>query len=159
MNNEKTKFNEPFFVSLNIVFFALFAAQTVYFIVGLFLIQSGKISVTPGLNTIFMFITPVVILTAILASKFIYTKLVGSFDKSSSLESKIISYRTNNIIKLALLEGANIFNISLMIITANYFYAAFFVIVITLFVFNRPAKDKFILEYEVTANDALNILS
>ncbi|MEO8230905.1 MAG: hypothetical protein ABI638_01395, partial [Ignavibacteriota bacterium] len=116
-------------------------------------------SVMLELNTLFMFVTPVVILSAIIASKIIYTKLVGNFNKSSSLENKMISYRTNNIIKLALLEGANIFNISIMIITANYLYAAFFVILITLFFFNRPTKEKFIMDYEVTADDALNILS
>lgn len=159
MNIEKSKLTETFFASLNIIFFALFAGQTIYFIVGLLLIQSTEIAVMRELNTVFMFVTPVVILSAILASKFIYTKLVGNFDKSSLLESKMISYRTNNIIKLALLEGANIFNISILIITANVFYAAFFVIVITLFFFNRPSKAKFIMDYEVTANDALNILS
>lgn len=159
MNSVGSKFTKNFFASLIIIFFALFAGQTIYFIVGLFFIQSGNITLTPELNTIFMFITPVVILSSILASKFVYTKLVSSFDKSLPLESKMISYRINNIIKLALLEGANIFNISIMIITVNYLYAAFFVIVITLFFFNRPTKEKFIVDYEVTADDALNLLS
>ncbi len=158
MDIEKSKLSETFFASLNIIFFALFAGQTIYFIVGLFLIQSGDISVMPELNTVFLFVTPVVILFAILASKIIYIKLVGNFDKSSSFENKMISYRKNSIIKLALLEGANVFSISIMIITANYFYASFFVILITLFFFNRPTKEKFIIDYEVTADEALNIL-
>ncbi len=159
MNNEKSKFTKNFFTSLNIIFFALFAGQTIFFIVGLFLIQSGNITVNPTLDTVFMFVTPVVILSAILVSKFIYAKLVGNFDKSSLLENKMISFRTNSIIKLAILEGANIFSISIMIITANYFYAAFFVILITLFFFNRPTKEQFIMDYEITADEALNILS
>ncbi len=146
MNNEKSKFKENFFTSLNIIFFALFAGQIIFFIVGLFLIQSGNITVMPELDTVFMFVMPVVVLSAMIASKFIYTKLVGNFNKSSSLKSKMNSYRTNNIIKLAILEGANIFSISIMIITANYFYAAFFVILITLFFFNRPTKEQFIME-------------
>ena len=155
-NNKSTV--ENFFTTINILFFALLGGQTVYFFIGLFLIQSGNMKGLPGLNTIFMFITPVVVLTSILTSKFIYSKQVASFDRTSSLENKVISYRTNNILKLALLEGANIFNISIMIITANYFFAAFFIIIIALFFLNRPTKEKFIMDYEISSDEAIKIL-
>jgi len=149
---------EKFFATINILFFAFLSGQTIYFFVGLYLIQSGKIEGIPGLNTIFMFITPVVILSSILASKFIYSNQVASFDRTSSLENKLVSYRTNNIVKLALLEGANIFNISVMIITANYFFAVLFIIIIALFFLNRPTKDKFIMDYEISSEEAIKIL-
>ena len=158
MNNDNSIIFKNYFLTLNIIFIALLSGQTIYFFVGLFMIQSGNIDGFGGLNTIFMFITPIVVLASILASKFIYTKQVTEFDKSLSLENKLVSYRTANIIKLALLEGANIFNISIMIITANYFFAALFIIIITLFFFNRPTKEKFIMDYEVSADDALKLL-
>jgi hypothetical protein len=97
-------------------------------------------------------------LSSILASRFLYSKHIASFDKSFSLESKVLSYRTGNIIKLALLEGANIFNISVMIITASYFFAALFIVIISLFLLNRPSKEKFILDFEISAEDALKII-
>ena len=149
---------EKFFTTINILFFVLISGQTIYFIIGLFLIQSGNKEGFGGMNSVFMFITPIVVLSSILASKFIYTKQVTMFDKNLSLENKLVSYRTANIIRLALLEGANIFNISIMIITANYFFAALFIIIIAFFLLNRPAKAKFILEYEISADDALKIL-
>ena len=158
MSNENSFIFKNFFQTLNIIFIALFSGQTIYFVVGIFLIQSGNIDGFGGFNTIFMFITPVVVLSSILASKFIYSKQVAEFDKSLSLENKLVSYRTANIIKLALLEGANIFNISIMIITANYFFAALFIIIIALFFFNRPTNEKFIMDYEVSADDALKLL-
>ena len=158
MSNNNSFTAEKFFTTMNVLFFTLISGQTIYFIIGLFLIQSGNIEGFDGLNTILMFITPVVILSSILASKFIYTKQVTMFDKNLSLENKLVSYRTANIVRLALLEGANIFNISIMIITANYFFAALFIIIIALFLLNRPAKAKFILEYEISADDALKIL-
>jgi hypothetical protein len=157
INNSKS-IVEKFFTTINILFFALLSGQTIYFFVGIFLVQSGNMEGMPGLNTIFMFITPVVILTSVLASKFIYSKQVASFDRTSSLENKLISYRTNNIVKLALLEGANIFNISIMIITADYFFAAFFIIIIALFFLYRPTKDKFIMDYEISSDEAIKIL-
>jgi hypothetical protein len=110
-----------------------------------------------GLNIVFMFVTPLAVFSSILASKFIYTKQITGFDKSSSLEKKMVSYRKTKIINLALLEGANIFNISVMIITASYFFAALFVILIILFLLNRPTKEKFIMDYEVSADDELKI--
>ncbi|HEX9253749.1 MAG TPA: hypothetical protein VF870_15995 [Ignavibacteriaceae bacterium] len=158
MNNENFKVSKNYFQILNIIFIALLSGQTIYFFVGLFLIQSGNINGFGGLNTMFMFVTPVVILSSILASKFIYTKQVTEFDKKLSLENKMASYRSAKIIQLALLEGANIFNISIMIITTNYFFAALFIIIIFLFFFNRPTREKFIMDYEVSAEDALKIL-
>ena len=157
MNNENSGIFKNYFSALNILFIALLIGQTIYFFVGLYMIQSAKIDGFGGFNTVFMFITPIVVLSLILASKFIYTKLVTEFNKSSSLDQKLVSYRTTNLIKLALLEGANIFNISIMIITANYFFLALFIIIIVLFFFNKPNKEKFIMDYEVSANDTLNI--
>ena len=158
INNENTTIIRNYFSTLNILFFALLSGQSIYFLVGLFIIQSGNNEGFGGLNTIFMFITPVIVLSIILASKFIYTKQVATFDKNLSFENKMVAYRTANIVRLALLEGANIFNISIMIITANYFFAALFIVIIVLFFFNRPTKEKFIMEYEISADDALKIL-
>jgi len=157
MNNENSSSYGNYFSILIILFFALLSGQTIYFIAGLFLIQSGNMNGFSGLNIVFMFVTPLVVFSSILASKFIYTKQITEFDKSSSLEKKMVSYRKTNIIKLALLEGANIFNISVMIITASYFFAALFVILIILFLLNRPTKEKFIMDYEVSADDELKI--
>lgn len=159
MNTENLRIQANYFSTLNVLFIALLSGQIIYFIVGLFLIQSGNINGFGGMNTIFMFITPVVVLSSILASKFIYTKQVSGFDKSLPLENKMVSYRTASIIRLALLEGANIFNISIMIITTSYFFAALFVIITALFFFNRPTKEKFIMDYEVSSEDAIKIIS
>ncbi len=159
MDIKKSEIVKTLFASIKNIFFGLLAGQIIYFMVGLFLIQSGNINTDSLLNTIFMFVTPVFILVSVYVSKVIYIKLVSSFDKSVSLENKIISYRSNNLIKLAILEGANLFNISVMIITSSYLYAAFFVILITLFFLNKPTKDKLIMDYEVTAEEVLFILS
>lgn len=159
MDNEKSPQSKTIFSTMDVLFFALLIGQTIYFFLGLFLIQSGNMEGMSVLNTIFMFITPVVVISSILAAKFIYTKQVTEFDKSLSLEIKLVSYRIANIVRLALLEGANIFNISIMIITASYFFAAIFIIIIVLFFLNRPTKEKFIVEYEISANDTLKILS
>jgi hypothetical protein len=144
--------------NLNIIFLALISGQVFYLLVGFFVIQSGQGNGFAQMNYIFMFIVPVIDVSLILAAKFIYGKNLIDFDKSLPLENKVNSFQTNNIIKLALLEGANIINISAMIITANYFFAALFVVIIALFFLNKPTKEKFIMEYEISPDDVIKVL-
>lgn len=159
MNNENPSISNNYFATLNIIFFVLLSGQTIYFFIGLFLMQSDNTNTFAGMNTLFMFVTPVVVLSSILASKFIYTKQVSAFDKGLPVLDKMVSYRTATIIRLALLESANIFSISVMLITSDYFFAALFVIIIILFFLNRPTKEKFIMDYEVSADDAVKLIS
>lgn len=158
MNDNQNLKIKNIFLIINVLFIALLSGQIFYLFIGLFLVQSGNLDGIPGLNMIYMFLTPTVVLFSILSSKFIYSKQVSAFDKTTSLESKLISYRTNNIIRLALLEGANIFSISIMIITASYLFAALSSIILFFFLFNRPNREKFIMDYEISANDALKII-
>jgi hypothetical protein len=139
--------HKTFFSTLNIIFLGLFSGQIIYFAVALFLIQSGNMQGIEGFETVFMFITLVVVFFSIFASKMIYSKLVNAFDKSKPIEERLNSYRTGNIVKLALIEGANIFTISIMIITADYLYAAFFALLITFFWLNKPGEEKFRMDY------------
>ncbi len=158
MNDNQNLKIKNIFLTINVLFIALLSGQIFYLFIGLFLVQSGNLDGIPGLNMIFMFLTPTVVLFSILASKFIYSKQVSAFDKTASLENKLVSYRTNNIIRLALLEGANIFNISILIITANYFFAALSIIILIFFFFSRPNREKFIMDYEISADDVVKIL-
>ena len=159
MNN--SVFNNPakMLQNLNIIFMALLSGQLIYFIVGIVLLQSGQSKGISEMSTMFMYIVPFINVVIILVARFLYGNNLAKLSKEVSIEIKSQSYLTNNIIKLALLEGANLINISIMIITNNYFFAGFFVIIITLYFLNRPSKDKFITEYELSSNDALKLIS
>jgi hypothetical protein len=145
-------------LTFNLLFSALLVAQLIYLLAGLLIIKSNNFEGMTNLNTIFMFIVPVINASVILAAKFIYGKSLLNLDSTQSLNYKLKLYQTNNIIKLALLEGANIINISAMIITGNYFFGAFFVIVFILFFLNKPTVEKFVMEYQLKPDDAVKIL-
>ena len=147
------------FITLNIIFIALLGAQLIYFVIGLFLIQAGSVPMQNELDKIFMFITPVIVLSGIIAAKFIYSKMVSAFDKNQPLENKIMSYRNASIVRLALIEGVNIFNISIMIITGNYLYTAYFLILIAFYILFKPSKDNFVVEYQISSDDVIKILN
>lgn len=144
--------------NLNIIFLALLSGQIIYFIVGIVLLQTNGAQDLSEISKIFMYIVPLVNAAIILAARFIYGKNLVSLSKDHSLEKKMQSYLTNNIIKLALLEGANLINISVMIITSNYFFAGFFVIIIALYYLNKPTKEKFITEHELSSDEVMKII-
>lgn len=158
MENSQNSNYSKLRLTLNFLFITLLGAQVMYLLVGLFIIQSGDFKEINGVNNIFMFIIPLIDTAIIFAIKFIYEKGLRDRDKKMSLDSKIKSYQINNIIKLALLEGANIMNTSAMIITANYFYAALFIIIAALFLLNRPTIEKFIMEYELSPEEVVKVL-
>ena len=158
--NERNNLNpENFFLTMNVLFFALAAGQIIYFVIVFYLISSGSFkSPAEDLTQIFLFLTPVIILTAVLGSKFIYSRLVNNADKNVSLENKMISYRNSTIAKLAIIEASNIFTITVMLITGSYFFAPLSIIVLAFFFLNKPARDKFITNYEVSSGDAMKLL-
>lgn len=154
-NNLNFKYH---FQQINIIFLSLLAAQVIYFVIVYFLISTGNLITNAEFDIILMFIIPVIVLSGILAAKYIYTKIISDFDKNLSIDRKIISYRNASIIRLALIEGANIFTITAMFITGNYLYSAYFIILIVFYVMFRPSKEKFVVEYEVSGEDVTKIL-
>ena len=159
MNNPT--FNDPnkMLQNLNVIFFSLIGGQILYFLVGLYLLQSGQFQQLSKMSTIFMYIVPLINVVFIMAAKFVYEKKLLKLNKDENIEKKSQSYLTNNIIKLALLEGANLINITIMILTGNYFFAGFFVIIIALYFLNKPTKEKFITEYQLSSDEAMKLIS
>lgn len=147
------------FTQINIIYFALFTAQVIYFFIGILLIESGGSIGFEGVETIFLFVTPLVVFTGIYSSRLIYSKQVENSKKNmSSLNAKLLAYRTHLIVRYALLEGLNIFNITIMILTGKFLFAAFFAIVIVFYFLARPSKEAFIMDYEISGEDAAKLI-
>jgi hypothetical protein len=159
MNNPLLNDPNKMLQNLNVIFYSLIGGQIFYFVAGLFLLKSGQFQKLSEMSTIFMYIIPLINVVFILAAKFIYGKNLSKLDKDESIEKKSQSYLTNNIIKLALLESANLINITIMILTGNYFFAGFFVIITALYFLNKPAKEKFITEYQLSSDDVMKLIS
>ena len=145
--------------NLNVIFLALISGQIIYFVIGIALLQAEQSWEMSKMSTIFMYIVPLINVIIILLARFIYGKNLTNLSKDVSIEIKLQSYLTNNIIKLALLESANLINVTVMIVTKNYFFAGFFVIIIVLYFLNRPIKEKFVTEYELSPDDAMKVIS
>ncbi len=134
------------FKQLKIIFFALAAGQLTYFIVSLILVQDESVILNKDFSTVGGFVVPLVVVSMVVASKLLYTRAINSKLKAGD-EEKLITYKTWNIVKFALLEGANLFSITFYLLTGDFLYAGMFIIVMGIFVVNYPGKEKFMAEY------------
>lgn len=138
------------FKQLKIIFFALVLGQIIYFIIALILIQNEMVVLDKDFSTIGGFIVPLVVVVMVVASKLVYNRTINSKIKAGNKE-KLIIYRTSNIVKFALLEGANMFSITFYLLTGDFLYAGMFIIIIGIFFVNFPGKEKFMAEFGLSS--------
>ncbi len=140
------------FKQIRIIFYALIAGQLLYLIIALILGGNEAISTDKGFSTVLGFIIPVIIIALVIGSKVIY-KHLSDQGRDVSFEEKINSYRNNNIIRLAMLESANILSITFYLLTGDFLYIGMFVIVLALSFMYIPGKEKFIEDFQLTGED------
>ncbi len=138
------------FKQLKIIFFALAAGQIFYFVVSFILIENGTVLLNKDVSTVWGFIVPLIFVLMVVASKVLYNRAINSKIKAGD-EEKLITYRTSNIIKFALLEGANIFCITFYLLTSDFLYAGMFIIIMGIFFVNYPGKEKFMAEFGLSS--------
>lgn len=136
------------FRQLKIIFFALAAGQVIYFLITLVLIQEEIVVINKDFSTIWGFLIPVLVVILVGASRLLYNRLINSNIKLSSESEKLKVYQTGNILKFALLEGANLISITFYMLTGDFLYAGMFIIVLGIFFVNFPGKEKFLMEFE-----------
>ncbi len=138
------------FKQLKIIFFTLAAGQVLYFVISLILIQKEMVILNKDYSTIGGFIVPLVVVMMVVASKLLYNRAINSKVDAGD-EEKLITYRTSNILKFALLEGANLFSITFYLLTGDFLYAGMFIIVMLIFFVNYPGKEKFMAEFGLSS--------
>lgn len=141
------------FKQLKIIYSAMVSGQVVYFIISLLLIQDEAIVLNKDYNDIWGLVIPVIVVIMVVSSKLYYNYIVNSSLENSSEEQKIKTYKTGNIIKLSLLEGANLLSVTFYLFTGDFLYAGMFIIVLGIFLLNIPGKEKFRLEFDLSSVD------
>ena len=139
------------FKQLKIIFFVLATGQIIYFLISLVLIQQEIVVLNKDFSTIWGFIVPVTVVVMVVASKLLYNRSINSSDRKASKKQKLNLYRTTNIIKFTLLEGANLLSVTFYLITGDFLYAGMFIIVMGIFFVNFPGKEKFLAEFGLSS--------
>ena len=139
------------FKQLRIIYWAMVSGQVVYFIVSLLLIQDEAIVLDRDYNDIWGLVIPIIVVIMVVSSKLFYNYMVNSGLEKSLEAQKIKTYKTSNIIKFALLEGANLLSVTFYLLTGDFLYAGMFIIVLGIFLLNIPGKEKFMIEFELSS--------
>ena len=139
------------FKQLRIIYWAMVSGQVVYFIVSLLLIQDEAIVLDRDYNDIWGLVIPIIVVIMVVSSKLFYNYMVNSGLEKSLEAQKIKTYKTSNVIKFALLEGANLLSVTFYLLTGDFLYAGMFIIVLGIFLLNIPGKEKFMIEFELSS--------
>lgn len=141
------------FKQLKIIFIALASGQLIYLLIASILLMNDMVGTNRDFSTVLGFVVPILVVIMAAASKLVYNYLINSKLESSSQAEKINVYRTGNIIRYTLIEGANLISITSYLITGDFLYAGLFVIVMGIFFINYPSKEKFMAEFGLSSLD------
>ena len=146
---DKQNFENNFRVTY-LIYFALAGGQLLILVMFLFLISGVEIPDDNPIDNIFTFIVPLVGLTTMFASKILYTQNILRVKQTDTISEKLMKYRSFKIISWAILEGAALFSLVAFFLTANYLYVIVFILVFGFFLFNRPSKEGFVIDMQVS---------
>ena len=145
--------SKEYFSSLSIIHTALLMAQVVAMVVAFFLNSNNAITKTEGLDSVFQFIVPLIVIAGILGSNFVSKSQLKSIKQRAGLKEKLDGYRTTLLVKLALLEMPVLFAIVCFLLTGSYFILSLAGLIIVIFFINRPSKESLTLDLELSASD------
>ncbi|WP_282014319.1 hypothetical protein [Marinifilum flexuosum] len=143
---------------LNIIHGALLFGQITFAGITIFITQmNGATAPDAELEDIFFILVPIFFIGCFLASQIIVPKRLEASRKEKDLNSKLGVYRSTQIIKLAMIEGAAFFAIIANLLFANFLFIGFAVLLMCLFATYFPTKEKLIRELELN-RDEQNLL-
>lgn len=151
MDNEfsKQNFDNNFRVT-TIIFSALAVGQIFLLIVFFLIAEQTTARDESTVDNVLIFVVPIIGLTAMIISKFIYNHSLMQVMPGDTVTQKLNKYRTSKIITWAILEGAALISLIAFFLTAEYLYVVVFIFVFGFFLFNRPSKEGFVTDMQVT---------
>lgn len=104
-------------------------------------------------DDIFTIVIPIIALSGIFMSTFVYKTMLSKIDTSDTLQAKITKYQTANIVKGALLEGPALLASVVVMLTNNLFFFVFTATMVLIMYLRFPTKVKFESEVPLTLED------
>ena len=146
------KFSD-FFRQLNIFFFALLAGQIFFAFVSVINVVILKNAFAAnGLSEIFAFLIPVYAFSVVLAGSFIFKKRLAGIDRKET-NARFEIYRSAFIVRLALIESSSFISFVAYLMSGDWIYLAFGLLIVVLFLFLRPLKEKVQSDMELSSEE------
>ncbi|MEL6922741.1 MAG: hypothetical protein AAFO94_01755, partial [Bacteroidota bacterium] len=135
------------------------STQTLYYalvggplMMGLLLVIFGpKRTTNLNPNMIIPAAIGMIVLMSVSMSVILYRMRLKNVQTSTAmgLEEKITAFRSNSIMRWALLEGAALCSIILYFLEGNYLYLIYYCVPIVVLIMARPTIDGFIRDYQL----------
>jgi hypothetical protein len=148
-----------YFLTLNILFFGLVMGPVMLAAVALVLIQTGMFVplVDDALGAVFGIAVPGVGIGAFFASKILFEKRMPAVIARPTLDDKLEGYRTELILKYALLESPAIFSFLAFLLTGTMLFFAIGAAMLLFMVFVRPTRDGAVMHLALSGKEALAV--
>lgn len=155
MKNKELNFNnaKEYFKNLDFIYYLLFFGQALFLVVSFYFKPTP--SDTDTLNQLFQIIVPIYTFAIIILAPLIYVRiLIRNMVQQHQLKEKLMVYRSANVIKFALLEGATLFAGVALLLTGNTFYIYIYIAMMLAFYIHRPQLEKCIRELNLNEKEA-----
>ena len=126
-----------------LLIFAGMLAGQILFLAAVLLVHSQGFATNPDLSEIFLILAGLYSLGAIAAGFLFYSSRIKATSTLASEELRFRSMLSAMIVRLALLEGANMLNIAAFLITGDRQFLIFVVLIGGLFLMARPTSEVF----------------
>jgi hypothetical protein len=142
------------FRSIKIIHFGL-VTGVVFFIIVVLLVQfKGFGTFSEDIKVILLVVTSVFTFFGVFAGQFAYKKKIEEGKSKSRLIEKLDIYRSALIIKLALIEGPSFFAVVSYLLTGCYIFPGIALLLIVVFLMYRPTPDNFIMDLDLSPDEA-----
>ena len=122
--------------------------------IGLLLMIMGPDQSAMGNDLMLPLFIGLMTLSCIYFSTFIYNSRLKEVENLEGLDEKIFHYRTNSIIRWALLEGPALCCILMMFMFGNYLFLIFYGFAVVALFLARPSVEGFIKDFKLTSQEA-----
>ncbi|MEM1134397.1 MAG: hypothetical protein AAGI07_01065 [Bacteroidota bacterium] len=145
--------SKQFFFTLRILFFALLFGQTLFAAVAYFIYGLAN-GVEASENDLLVYVSVLFSIMAIGAVYILKPKLVATAATKRHLAEKLKAYTSASLVQWGIIEGANILNIILFMLTANKITLVFFLALILVYIPTRPDLRKIADELRLSRDEA-----
>ncbi len=137
---------------LQLIFLFLAAGQVLFCLVVAYLVMEGSMAPShTGLP--YSYLLPTVLFAASALAYFLSNRLSEAGKQLPTLEEKVQHYRNTSIMRLAVVEGANLMVVVFTMLEGNLSFLAYFAIGLLVFAFFRPSLDNLVQSYELNSQE------
>lgn len=150
-----------YFQTLNILFFGLVMGPAMLGAVAFVLHQTGTFAPLNDevLSTVFGIAVPGIGFVAFYASKILFERRMPAVIARPSLEEKLEGYRTELILKYALLESPSIFAFVAYLLTGSMMFFAIGAAMLVFMIVVRPTREGAVMHLALSGTEAGEVLS